>query len=123
MEGESGFTSPIFVCSDPSSNLTHIKEVSDWILKAKLPIKKADLERKLEELKNLTAILPDSTAVLKTAEPLLARARKLMKEAQDARLAFTLPSHCRCFYAVFSNKKCPLNALITLLFVRLVIKH
>ncbi|XP_053291489.1 laminin subunit beta-3 isoform X2 [Pleuronectes platessa] len=71
--------------SDPSSNLTHIKEVSDWILQAKLPINEADLKRKLEELKNLTAILPDSTAVLKDAEPQLAKARKLMQEAQDAR--------------------------------------
>ncbi|XP_034442702.1 laminin subunit beta-3 [Hippoglossus hippoglossus] len=71
--------------SDPSSNLTHIKEVSDWILNAKLPIEQADLKRKLEELKNLAAILPDSTAVLKDAEPLLARARKLLQEAQDAR--------------------------------------
>ncbi|XP_060925892.1 laminin subunit beta-3 [Limanda limanda] len=71
--------------SDPSSNLTHIKEVSDWILRAKLPINPADLKRKLEELKNLAATLPDSTAVLKDAEPKLEKARKLKQEAEEAR--------------------------------------
>ncbi|XP_040014667.1 laminin subunit beta-3-like [Xiphias gladius] len=71
--------------SDPSSNLTHIKEVSDWILKAKLPLNLAALKRKLEELKNLAANLPDSTAVLKEAEPQLDTARKLLQEAQDTR--------------------------------------
>ncbi|KAE8297870.1 Laminin subunit beta-3 [Larimichthys crocea] len=71
--------------SDPSSNLTHIQEVSDWILKAKLPLSLAALKRKLDELKNLAANLPDSTAVLNEAEPQLDTARKLLKEAQDAR--------------------------------------
>lgn len=71
--------------SDPSSNLTHIQEVSDWILKAKLPPNLAALKRKLEELKNLAANLPDSTAVLNKAEPQLVKARKLLQEAQDAR--------------------------------------
>ncbi|XP_078105448.1 laminin subunit beta-3 [Sander vitreus] len=71
--------------SDPSSNLTHIQEVSDWILKAKLPLSLAALKRKLEELKNLAANLPDSTAVLNQAEPQLDKARKLLEEAQDAR--------------------------------------
>ncbi|KAF1392228.1 hypothetical protein PFLUV_G00050580 [Perca fluviatilis] len=71
--------------SDPSSNLTHIQEVSDWILKAKLPLSLAALKRKLEELKNLAANLPDSTAVLNQAEPQLDKARKLLQEAQDAR--------------------------------------
>ncbi|GLD65973.1 laminin subunit beta-3 [Lates japonicus] len=71
--------------SDPSSNLTQIQEVSDWILKAKLPLSLAALKRKLEELKNLAANLPDSTAVLKEAEPQLDTARKLLEEAQDAR--------------------------------------
>lgn len=71
--------------SDPSSNLTHIQEVSDWILKAKLPLSLAALKRKLEELKNLAANLPDSTDVLKEAEPQLDTARKLLQEAQDAR--------------------------------------
>ncbi|TKS70569.1 Laminin subunit beta-3 [Collichthys lucidus] len=71
--------------SDPSSNLTHIQEVSDWILKAKLPLSLAALKRKLDELKNLAANLPGSTAVLNEAEPQLDTARKLLKEAQDAR--------------------------------------
>ncbi|XP_053171447.1 laminin subunit beta-3 [Scomber japonicus] len=71
--------------SDPSSNLAQIQEVSDWILKAKLPLSLATLRRKLEELKNLAANLPDSTAVLNEAEPQLDAARKLLEEAQDAR--------------------------------------
>ncbi|AWP03505.1 putative laminin subunit beta-3 [Scophthalmus maximus] len=71
--------------SDPSSNLTQIQEVSDWILKAKLPLNLASLKRKLEELKNLAANLPDSLAVLKEAEPQLDTARKLLQEAKDAR--------------------------------------
>ncbi|XP_040059097.2 laminin subunit beta-3 [Gasterosteus aculeatus] len=71
--------------SDPSSNLTHIQEVSDWILNAKLPLNLADLMKKLEELKNLADSLPDSSSVLKEAEPQLDAARKLLQEAQDAR--------------------------------------
>ncbi|XP_029358209.1 laminin subunit beta-3 [Echeneis naucrates] len=71
--------------SDPSSNLTHIQDVSNWILKAKLPLNLATLKRKLDELKDLAAGLPDSTAVLEQAEPQLDKARKLLKEAQDAR--------------------------------------
>ncbi|XP_061583968.1 laminin subunit beta-3-like [Cololabis saira] len=71
--------------SDPSSNLTQVQEVSDWILKAKLPVNLADLKRKLEELKNLAANLPNSKAVLREAEPQLEAAKKLLKEAQDAR--------------------------------------
>ncbi|KAL6111275.1 lamb3 [Pungitius sinensis] len=71
--------------SDPSSNLTHIQEVSDWILNAKLPLNLAGLMRKLEELKNLAANLPDSSSVLNEAEPQLDAARKLLQEAQDAR--------------------------------------
>lgn len=71
--------------SDPSSNLTHIQEVSDWILKAKLPLSLAALKRKLEELKNLAASLPDSMSVLKESEPQLDTARKQLQEAQDAR--------------------------------------
>ncbi|KAM6927923.1 laminin subunit beta-3 [Xenentodon cancila] len=71
--------------SDPSSNLTQIQEVSDWILKAKLPLSLADLKRKLEELKNLAANLPNSTAVLREAKPQLDAARKLLEEAQEAR--------------------------------------
>ncbi|XP_059185113.1 laminin subunit beta-3-like [Centropristis striata] len=69
--------------SDPSSNLTHIQEVSDRILAAKLPLDA--LKKKLDELKKLAANLPDSTAVLNEAEPQLDTARKLLKEAQDAR--------------------------------------
>ncbi|XP_075996367.1 laminin subunit beta-3 isoform X2 [Genypterus blacodes] len=71
--------------SDPSSNLTRIKEVSDLIMKAKLPLSLAALKRKLEEMKDLAASLPDSTAVLQEAEPQLEKARKLLQEAQDAR--------------------------------------
>ncbi|XP_030584440.1 laminin subunit beta-3 [Archocentrus centrarchus] len=71
--------------SDPSSNLTQIQEVSNWILNAKLPLSLATLKRKLEELKNLAVNLPDSTAVLKEAEPQLDAAKKLLQDAQDAR--------------------------------------
>ncbi|XP_017279258.1 laminin subunit beta-3 [Kryptolebias marmoratus] len=71
--------------SDPSSNLTQIKDVSDWILNAKLPLSLDTLKKKLEELKNLAANLPNSTAVLKEAEPQLETAKKLLQEAQDAR--------------------------------------
>lgn len=59
--------------------------MSDWVLKAKLPLSLAALKRKLEELKNLADNLPDSMAVLKAAEPQLDAARKLLQEAQDAR--------------------------------------
>lgn len=85
---------PISVCTDPSSNLTHIQDVSDWILKAKLPLSLAALKRKLEDLKNLAANLPNSTAVLNEAAPQLDTARKLLQEAQDARWAFTLSHFC-----------------------------
>lgn len=78
------------VCTDPSTDLTHIQEVSDWILKAKLPLSLAAFKGKLKELKDLAANLPDSTAILDEAEPQLDSARKLLKEAQDARWALTL---------------------------------
>lgn len=71
--------------SDPSSNLTHIQKVSDWVLKAKLPVNLAALKAKLEELKSLASDLPDSTEVLSKAQPQLEAARKLLLEAQDAR--------------------------------------
>nr|XP_019959824.1 PREDICTED: laminin subunit beta-3 [Paralichthys olivaceus] len=71
--------------SDPASNLTHIQEVSDWILKAKLPLTLADLNGKLKELKKLASNLSDSTAVLKETEPQLEKAKKLLEEAEDAR--------------------------------------
>lgn len=71
--------------SDPSSNLTQIQEVSDWILNAKLPLSLAGLKRKLEELKDLAANLPDSTAVLDKAKPQLDAAKKLLEEAKEAR--------------------------------------
>lgn len=67
---------------DPSSNLTQVREISEWILKAKLPI---TLKTKLEELKNLTTNLPSTMNVLKEATPQLETARKLLQEAQDAR--------------------------------------
>lgn len=73
------------VGTDPSSNLTHIQEVSDWILKAKLPLSPAALKKKLEELKNLAANLPDSSSVLNDAAPQLDAARKLLEEARAAR--------------------------------------
>ncbi|KAK7880274.1 hypothetical protein WMY93_030641 [Mugilogobius chulae] len=69
----------------PSSNLTHIQQVSDWVLKAKLPVSLAALKEKLDELKNLAGSLPDSTAVLNQAQPQLEAAKKLLQEAQDAR--------------------------------------
>lgn len=75
------------MCPDPSSNLTQIQELSDWILKSKLPPSLAPLKTKLDELKNLAAALPDSTTVLKEAEPQLDMARKLLQEAKDARWA------------------------------------
>ncbi|XP_037106771.1 laminin subunit beta-3 [Syngnathus acus] len=71
--------------SDPSSNLTHIQDVSDWILKTKLPLSLASLKKKLDELKNLAANLPDSTSILDKSEPQLDEARKLLQEAQDTR--------------------------------------
>lgn len=79
-------------CVDPSSNLTQIQEISDWILKAKVPLSPDILKMKLEELKNLAANLPNSTAVLKEAEPQLDTARKLLQEAQDARCAPPTPT-------------------------------
>lgn len=71
--------------SDPSSNLSHIQDVSDWILNAKLPLSLSTLKKKVKQLEDLAAGLPDSTAVLKEAEPQLEAARKLLQEAQDAR--------------------------------------
>ncbi|XP_033823066.1 laminin subunit beta-3 [Periophthalmus magnuspinnatus] len=71
--------------SDPSSNLTHIQQVSDWVLKAKLPVSLTALKTKLDELKDLASGLPDSTAVLSEAQPQLEAAKKLLQEAQDAR--------------------------------------
>lgn len=59
--------------------------MSDWVLKAKLPLSLAALKRKLEELKNLAASLPDSIEVLNEAAPQLDTARKLLQEAQDSR--------------------------------------
>lgn len=73
--------------------MTHVQEVSDWILNAKLPPRLAGLKGKLQELKDLTANLPDSTAVLKEAEPQLDAAKKLLQDAQDARLMLAL--HCQ----------------------------
>ncbi|XP_061640126.1 laminin subunit beta-3-like isoform X2 [Phyllopteryx taeniolatus] len=71
--------------SDPSSNLTHIQDVSDWILKTKLPLSAASLKKKLEELKKLATNLPDSTSILNKSAPQLDAARKLLQEAQDTR--------------------------------------
>lgn len=71
--------------SDPSSNLSHIQNVSEWILKAKLPLSPEELKRKLDEMNDLAANLPDSTAVLREAEPQLDTARNLLGKAQDAR--------------------------------------
>ncbi|XP_061543036.1 laminin subunit beta-3-like isoform X2 [Phycodurus eques] len=71
--------------SDPSSNLTHIQDVSDWILKTKLPLSAASLKKKLDELKKLATNLPDSTSILNKSAPQLDAARKLLQEAQDTR--------------------------------------
>ncbi|XP_062309966.1 laminin subunit beta-3-like [Osmerus eperlanus] len=71
--------------SDPTSNLTHIQEVSEWILNAKLPFSLADLKKKLQKLKDLAAGLPDSTSLLDQTMPQLDTARRLLKEAQDSR--------------------------------------
>ncbi|XP_051931035.1 laminin subunit beta-3 [Hippocampus zosterae] len=71
--------------SDPSSNLTHIQDVSDRILKTKLPLSPDSLKKKLDELKNLAENLPDSTSILSESEPQLDAARKLLQEAQDTR--------------------------------------
>ncbi|XP_047437735.1 laminin subunit beta-3-like [Mugil cephalus] len=71
--------------SDPSSDLTHVQNVSDFILQAKLPRNLASLKKKLEDLKNLAANLPDSTKILEDAQPQLDAAKKLLEEAQDAR--------------------------------------
>ncbi|XP_042354687.1 laminin subunit beta-3-like [Plectropomus leopardus] len=71
--------------SDPTSNLTKIQEVSDWIMNAKPPLDPTALRKKLDELKKLADNLPDSTDVLNEAEPQLEKARKLLKEAVDAR--------------------------------------
>ncbi|CAB1315349.1 unnamed protein product [Coregonus sp. 'balchen'] len=71
--------------SDPSSDLTLISTVSEWILNAKLPVSLATLKRKLKEIRDLAAGLPDSTAVLDQAGPQLDTARRLLQEAQDAR--------------------------------------
>lgn len=76
-------------CPDPTTNLSDIQEVSDLILKAKLPLNLATLKRKLEDLKNLAANLPDSTSVLEDAEPQLEKARELLEEAQEARWDMT----------------------------------
>ncbi|XP_061688490.1 laminin subunit beta-3-like [Syngnathoides biaculeatus] len=73
--------------SDPSSNLTHIQNVSDLILKTKLPLSPASLKKKLDELKNLATNLPDSTSILNKSAPQLDAARKLLQEAQDTRNA------------------------------------
>lgn len=74
-----------FLDPDPSSNLTHIQDVSDRILKTKLPLSLASLKKKLDELKNLGENLPDSTSILNESEPQLDAARKLLREAQDTR--------------------------------------
>ncbi|KAM4740269.1 laminin subunit beta-3 [Anableps anableps] len=72
--------------TDPSSNLTQVQEISDWILNASLPVSLPTLEKKLEELKNLAANLPSTMNVLKEAKPQLDTTRKLLQEAQDARI-------------------------------------
>ncbi|XP_054641853.1 laminin subunit beta-3-like [Dunckerocampus dactyliophorus] len=71
--------------SDPSSNLSQIQDVSDWILKSKLPLSPSALKKKLEDLKNLAANLPDSTSIFNQARPQLDAAKKTLKKARDAR--------------------------------------
>uniref|UniRef100_A0A3B5LRA2 Laminin subunit beta 3 n=1 Tax=Xiphophorus couchianus TaxID=32473 RepID=A0A3B5LRA2_9TELE len=71
--------------TDPSSNLTQVQEISEWILNANLPVSLPALEKKLEELKNLAASLPNTENVLKEAKPQLDTAKKLLQEADAAR--------------------------------------
>ncbi|XP_068172134.1 laminin subunit beta-3-like [Antennarius striatus] len=71
--------------SDPTSNLTYIQDLGDWILKAKLPLGVSALKNKLQELKDLAADIADSSDVLNKAKPQLDTAKKLLKEAQNAR--------------------------------------
>ncbi|XP_034023528.1 laminin subunit beta-3 [Thalassophryne amazonica] len=71
--------------SDPSANLTHVKDVSDWILKTKDSLNLDPLKKKQLKLEELVASLPDSTAVLKDAEPQLDKARNLLQKAKDTR--------------------------------------
>ncbi|XP_061788627.1 laminin subunit beta-3-like [Nerophis lumbriciformis] len=71
--------------SDPKSNLSHVQEVSDWILNTKLPLSQPVLKKKLDDLKNLAKNLPDSTSILNQAEPQLDSAKKLLKDAEEAR--------------------------------------
>ncbi|XP_054879283.1 laminin subunit beta-3-like isoform X2 [Poeciliopsis prolifica] len=72
--------------TDPSSNLTEVQKISEWILNTSLPVSLPDLEKKLEELKNLAANLPNTENVLKEATPQLDKARKLLQEAEEARV-------------------------------------
>ncbi|XP_027858860.1 laminin subunit beta-3 isoform X1 [Xiphophorus couchianus] len=72
--------------TDPSSNLTQVQEISEWILNANLPVSLPALEKKLEELKNLAASLPNTENVLKEAKPQLDTAKKLLQEADAARV-------------------------------------
>lgn len=78
-----------FGAADPSSNLSHIQNVSEWILGAEPPLNLEALRKKLEQLKDLAANLPNSTAVLAQAAPQLDAARELLDQAQDARWAPT----------------------------------
>ncbi|KAK0139233.1 Laminin subunit beta-3 [Merluccius polli] len=71
--------------SAPKSNLRQVKEVSDWILNAKLPLNLAALNGKLKELKKLSAGLTDSADILKQAGPQLDTAGRLLQEAKDTR--------------------------------------
>ncbi|XP_053725062.1 laminin subunit beta-3 [Synchiropus splendidus] len=71
--------------SGPAPNLTQIQDISDKILKVKLPLSMDALNRKVAELKNLAAKLPDSSEVLNKATPQLEAARKLLQEAEEAR--------------------------------------
>ncbi|XP_043977386.1 laminin subunit beta-3 [Gambusia affinis] len=72
--------------TDPSSNLTQVQEISEWIMNASLPVSLPALEKKLEELKNLAASLPNTENVLKEAKPHLDTARKMLQEAEAARV-------------------------------------
>lgn len=78
-------TVSVHLFTDPASNLTDVKEVSDWILDAKLPLSINDLKKKLDDLKKLADNLPDSSAVLKDAQPQLDKAKKLLDDAKKAR--------------------------------------
>lgn len=93
------------MCPDPSSNLTQVQEISEWILNANLPVSLPALEKKLEELKNLAASLPNTENVLKEAKPQLDTAKKLLQEADAARSGRKVNTGTGRHFKYLSKKK------------------